>query len=477
MPESSRVFPQLTVLKTEQILWIHQRALQILAKTGVRLDSNEVIRLFVKAAGQSLVDENRVRIPHELVEWALKCAPSDIQVYDRLGNPAFRLRDGRTHFGIGVTTLFYQEPQDDSLTPFARRHMQAMVRLGSALPHYQVISTVGVVQDVPPHLSDLYASLEMFANTTKPLVLLVSDEQCFPLVIEMFDRLHTDLARKPFVIPYFNPVTPLVMNRATLEKMRVTIRRGLPLIFSNYSMAGMSTPITPAGTLALLLAELLAGLVISQLMHEGTPVILGILPAFFDMKTMVNFYDPQSILLNLACAEMMAYYHLPHCGTSGSGNGWGPDLLAAETYWMNHITACMSKVGLAPFVGDTLTSKAFSPVNVVYAHEIIDQALRLSQGFSLDETSLALDEIDRAGPGGSFLSTPSTMREFRHAYYQSPLFPRLSLEKWQAQGRPSAGDLLRVHTLELLEDLPVPSDHAELLTQGEDFIQSLPRHG
>jgi trimethylamine--corrinoid protein Co-methyltransferase len=84
-----------------------------------------------------------------------------------------------------------------------------------------------------------------------------------------------------------------------------------------------------------LLAELLAGLVIGQLYKEGAPMLLGMLPVYFDMKTLMNFYDPQSILVSLACAEMMAHYGVPHCGTSGSGTGWGMDLLAAETYWMN----------------------------------------------------------------------------------------------------------------------------------------------
>lgn len=64
---------------------------------------------------------------------------------------------------------------------------------------------------------------------------------------------------------------------------------------------------TPAGTLALLLAELLAGLTISQLIRPGAPISLGMLPVYFDMKTMTNFYDPQSLLINIACAEMMAY--------------------------------------------------------------------------------------------------------------------------------------------------------------------------
>jgi trimethylamine--corrinoid protein Co-methyltransferase len=128
-------------------------------------------------------------------------------------------------------------------------------------------------------------------------------------------------------------------------------------------------------------AELLAGLVFNQLVKPGTPIILGSLPAFFDMKTMVDFFDPQTMLLNLACAEMMSYYQIPHAGTSGSANGWGPDLIASEALMMNHLTSCLGKVDLAPFVGGSLGSKVLSPAMVVYANQVIEQSRQFAEGF------------------------------------------------------------------------------------------------
>ncbi len=467
------VQPRISVLTPEQVEQVHNYSLQILSSVGVRVDSEQAREIFARAVGPSWVEDDRVRIPRDLVEWALEVAPSTVEIYDRQGQLAFRLGDDRTRFGIGVTTLYYQDPETDEVVPFARRHMEAMVRLGSALPNFDVISTVGIIQDVPTQVSDLYAVLEMTANTVKPLVILVSDEDCFPPVLDLLEHLHGDLAARPFVIPYFNPLTPLIINAGTADKTLVAIERGLPFIYSTYSMAGMSTPITPAGTLALMNAELLAGLVLSQLAQEGTPIILGILPALFDMKTMVSFYDPQSLVMNLVCAEMMAHYHLPHCGTSGSGTGWGPDLLAAGTYWMNHVTSCIGKVGLAPFVGDTLGSKAFSPANVVFVHEVIEQALRFAQGIRLDDASVDLDEIVRVGPGGNFLLSELTLKLYRSAYYTNPIFPRWSLEKWQEQGRPRAIDLLRSHTCQVMAELRAPEDHADLMAQGEAFIRSL----
>ena len=271
----------------------------------------------------------------------------------------------------------------------------------------------------------------------------------------------------------FNPVTPLIINRETGEKMITALERGLPVIYSNYSLAGTTTPITAAGTLALLNAELLAGLVLSQLVREGAPIILGSLPAFFDMKALTDFYDPQTILLNAACAEMLAFYHLPHAGTSGSGLGWGADLPAAGLHWLNHLTTSLGMTGLVPFVGGSLGSKAFSPTSVVYANEIILQARRFAEGFPLNDEAVALDEIEKAGPGGNFLMAKSTRQNFRNAYFTSAIFPRLSLEKWAEQGRPEAIDNLKKETIRQIAAAQPPEDHDKILAVGEEFIRKL----
>jgi trimethylamine--corrinoid protein Co-methyltransferase len=191
------------------------------------------------------------------------------------------------------------------------------------------------------------------------------------------------------------------------------------------------------------------------------------------MKTMISFFGPQSFLLNLACAEMMAFYRLPHCGISGSGSGWGPDILASETLCMNHLTSCTGKVGLAPFVGGNLDSLAFSPAMVIYAHEIITQALRFSEGFELDDITSSLKEIEEAGPAGNFMTSKQTLSLFRNASYTNPIFPRFSLENWQIQGSPKAEDILKKYCRELIDGLTAPEDYDDLVARGEDFIGHL----
>lgn len=467
----NNICPRLTLMSEEQVQEAHTNVLKVLGNTGVRVDSPAILQMLEHKLG--LKSQDRIiKFPPAVVEEAIQSAPKTIDVYDRRSELRLKLGEDRLRFGVGVTALFYQNPVDETLEIFKRENFRDLVRLGSSLKHYDVISTVGIVRDVKEELGDMVGSLEHISNTTKPLVLLVSDEDRFSDVLDMFELLHgKEVGDKPFVLPYFNPVSPLVMNAGTVDKMKIAIERGLPVIFSNYSMAGASTPLTPAGTLTLLMAELLAGLVISQSIKKGAPILLGMLPVYFDMRTMLNFYDPQSILVSVACSEMMKRYGIPHCSTSGSGTGWGMDLIAADTYWMNTLALLLSHGHLAPFIGDSLGSKSISPTTFVHCHEIIDQALRLHDGFQLDDVNSAVDEIHKVGPGRSFLSQPSTLKNYKNGYYVSGVYPRYSMEKWLAAGQPPARQVLRQKTQDLMTSAPQPEEYDEFIAKGEEFIR------
>jgi trimethylamine--corrinoid protein Co-methyltransferase len=466
------VQPHLNVLSEEQLEQIHAFSTQLLVQVGIRVDSPKALQFF-KSSGSVLLKDNLVKISPELVEWAVKTTPHQFDIYDRNRNIAFRAGDGNVKFGVGVTNLYYQDPLTDNLTGFKREHMAIGTRLAHNLPAFDLVSTIGVTGDVAPGISDLVGILEMTANTTKPIIILNSDSRQYDHSLDLLEHLYGNLQAQPFVIPYFNPVTPLIINKETGDKIISTIQRGLPLIYSNYSMAGTTTPITAAGTLVVLVAELLAGLVLCQLVRENTPVILGSLPAFFDMKTLTDFYDPKTILLNAACAEIMAYYKIPHAGTSGSGLGAGTDLPAAGLHWLNHITTAIGKTGLVPFIGGSLGSKAFSPSIVVYANDIIQQVKYFSAGFVLSQETVNIDEIAAVGPGGNFLLSKSTRKNFRDAYYSNGLFPRISLEKWEDQGHPFANNILKSETIRLIKEGKPPSDHDDIILNGEKFIHHI----
>ena len=469
------VSPFINCLTRDQCSRVHDYSLKILSDIGVRVDSNAARILFAQGDCRVMPD-NRVFIPAERVQWAIQNAPGSVDIFDRNGEPAFTVGQhpqSQTRFGIGVTNLHFQDPETDGVVPFSIAHVTTAARLAQRLKQFDMLSTPGIAQDISQQTADLHTTLEMAANTTKPLVILVSEHSRFGHVLDLLEHINGRLAEQPFAIPYVNPISPLVLNNETAEKMMMAIDRGLPFIFNNYGMSGATTPITPGGTLALLNAELLAGLVFAQLVKPGTPVILGSLPAGFDMKSMMSLYTPHTMLLNLACAEMMAHYGLPHSGTSGSGPGWGPDLLAAGGFWMNHFTSLLGKVGLAPFIGGNFDSMVFSPAAVVYADEVIRLSRMFAVGFELDDAAVALDEIRSIGPGGNFLMSGLTCRLFRQMPYESPIWPSMTLDQWHAKGSTTADTTLRKHVLQVIDGLEPPKDHDELMDRGRRFIDTM----
>jgi trimethylamine:corrinoid methyltransferase-like protein len=152
--------------------------------------------------------------------------------------------------------------------------------------------------------------------------------------------------------------------------------------------------------------------------------------------------------------------------------GFGGDVISAGHQWINHIVRCMGKGGLAGFIGCNFGGKAFSPNITVYANEVIEQARRFTQGFEMEDSDDILQEIAQAGPGGNFLTSDLTYHRFREAYFQSDIFPLLTLEDWQARGCPQADALLRSYTTEMISGLEAPEDHADLMARGIEFIKN-----
>ena len=467
--------PVLNLLGLEQKQAVHRYSLKILEETGLRVESKNARDIFSKS-GAVKIENDRVYIQEEIINRAIKSSPSHINIYDKNGKLSFTLgkkQENETYFGIGVTNNYFQEIETNALVPFTRDHLRCSAKLGDMLDNFHVVSTIGVPSDAPVKQLDLLSTVDMYANTSKPLVLL-SEGKYIHDIFKLLNFLHGDISSKPFIMYYFNPVTPLTLNEDTTEKMRTAIEHNIPVIFSNYSMYGGTTPVSEAGTLALLNAELLAGLVFSQLVREGSAVILGSLPAAFNMVTMGTAYTPSSYLMNIACAEMMEFYSIPHCGTSGSGNGWGADLLAAGDLWMNHLTSILGKVGLAPFVGGNFDSLAFSPSTVVLSDYIIGRARKLAQGFVINDASVNLEEIHTVGPGGDYFTSDQTLASLSGIDMSNTIWPPLTLNSWQEQSQPKAEKFLTEYTGDLYERAKKASaENMDLIRQGEDYIKNL----
>lgn len=467
--------PKLNLLGPEQINEVHRYSVRILEETGIKVESKTAREIFAKSDG-ARIEGDVVYIHDELINHSIKLAPSNIEIFNQSGESAFHLgkKQGKeTHFGVGVTNTWFQDIVSAEVKPFTRKHMQHSSKLGDFLDNFAMVSTLGIPSDAPVDKLDLYSTLDMYTNTSKPLILLISGNNKIYDVFDLLLALHGDISEKPFCIPYVNPITPLVLNEATTDKMIASISYDLPYMYSNYSMYGGTSPISEGGSLALLNAELLAGLVFGQLVKERSKIILGSLPAAFNMLSMGSLYTPASYLLNLACAEMMDFYEIPHCGTSGSTSGRGADLMASGNLWLNHLSSCMGKIGCAPFVGSIFDSLVFSPSLVVLSDQIIGLAKEFANGFTLSEESVNLQEIDNVGHGGNYLTSEQTLASMDKINNTDKIWKSLSLDAWKDLDIPSTEKELIDYTQELYSRaIKASEERMDFIKKGEEYIES-----
>ncbi|HEX6304708.1 MAG TPA: trimethylamine methyltransferase family protein, partial [Anaerolineales bacterium] len=157
------------MLKREDCLRLHQASCRILRETGVRVFSQEG-RHLLRDAG-AVVDEDLVRIPPSLVEWALASAPGGFKLYRRGSDEAALELDGsQVYFGPGSDTLRYLDPRTGERRSFKLQDIADCMRVCDALPEIGFVMSVGVPRDAPEERSYWHQFATMIRNTTKPVV-------------------------------------------------------------------------------------------------------------------------------------------------------------------------------------------------------------------------------------------------------------------------------------------------------------------
>jgi len=258
--------PQFGVLSLSQLKRIHLASLEVLRRTGVDVLDEEARALLQKAA--ATVDGNRVRIPPRLAEWALRAAPSRVVLCDRAGMPAMHLEDTRGYFGTGSDTLFTIDPYTTERRRVRLADIANVATLCDYLQNIDFAMSMGVAQDVPEAIADLYHFQAMVTHTKKPLVLTAWNFDNLKDIVEMAEAVvggAETLRNNPFIAVYTEPVSPLQLGLEATQKLLYMAGKGLPVIWTPGQVGGATSPVTLAGALAIGNAEGLAGLVLTQL--------------------------------------------------------------------------------------------------------------------------------------------------------------------------------------------------------------------
>jgi len=229
---------------------------------------------------------------------------------------------------------------------------------------------------------------------------------------------------------------------------------------------GATGPATVAGTLALTTAEVLFGLVLTQLIKPGAPIVLKPDTDVFDMRTTQCTYgSPEQSLGKAAMAQVARFYDLPIYGLGGGVEAKVPDAEAASEAMMNMLLNGLAGMTLSQSLGTLSFGQYGSQEMVVICDELVHMVKRVLAGISVNDDTLALDVIREVGHGGSFLEHDHTVRHFRRELFFPTLFRRQTIGQWVDSGGKMVHEVAHERVKEILAEagpvtLPPGADDA-----------------
>ena len=455
MTQQTQAFPHMRMLSEAQRRTIHSASLEILRRTGVRVYHDAALEL-LRASDALISDDNLVRFPTGLVEWALDQAPSRIALCRRGSDEVVAPLEGRkVHFGTGSDCLNYLDPRTGERRKFTAEDVVDCIRLVDALPELDFCMSMGIPADLETESAYRWQFARMVEHTSKPIVFVCDDRADCEAIAAMaaaaaggMDALRIN----PTLLLYSEPSTPLKHSETATGKLLYMAEQALPIVHSPAPMMGGTAPVTMAGGLALGNAEVLSSLVIHQLKNPGAPFVYGSGLHHLDMKTTISVYSaPEFELARVAVAEMGRFYDLPTWGYAGHSDSCVMDEQAAADAAFSVFASLLAGSNLVHDVGYLEAGLTTSPEMIVFTAEMITMLRRFMCGVSLDAEALALDVIHAVGPGGEFLSTDHTMAHFRE-FWEPTLFNRKRVDDWVEAGSRRLGDRLRERTLAMMEE-------------------------
>jgi trimethylamine--corrinoid protein Co-methyltransferase len=406
-----------------------------------------------------------------MVEQVIRTAPRRIVLGKRTGERTVTLERDKSWFGPSLDCIDYMDPATQQRSRFESRHVEVTAALCDALPGFDWCMTIGMADDVPADTADRIVARNTLQFCEKPLVFCCKDTNSVTDIYEMALLLcggKKNFDQAPCIVHYSEPISPLVYYDPAVDKILYCAEKGIPLINFPAPQACGTAPATFAGTIVQAGAESLSGLVMHQLANPGAPFIYGAFTTIMDMKTSIFSYGAIELsLMTAAMAQMAQHYQLPFFGTAGATDAKFCDAQAGAEAAFQCLSAAAAGSGLVHDCSSWMDhGNLVSPEFMVLVNDIVMSVKHYMEGIPVTQETLALDIIDKVGPGGHYLQEKHTMDHFRKIRY-SDLFERQIREKWQANGAKKLEQRLRELTLEKMKHRPAPLS--------DDIIKELDR--
>ena len=421
-------------MSEEEIAAIHDASLVILRDVGVQIPNSEVLGVLAEAGASVDFSQKVTKIPENLVAEALEGAGKQFVLYgrDRAKTARFGYGDFVLVSSPGQFSWIEEDggPRRDPTSEDARRG----ILVGDALEHIDIVGALGMALDIPTPIRDVWMAAELVKGTNKPTHVWVANGTTLRYVLEIYEAVMggAEAHRQyPMIAGFVEPISPLRFAETGLEILVTCAQYGLPLFFAPMVQAAATGPATLAGTLTVENAEILAGIVIAQLLGPGCPVCYGGIPHIMDLRTMqISFGSPEQGLMGVAMAQVAQHYGLPSYINVGLGDSKLVDVQSGLERGMTLLMGALAGADTFGHTGIAGADQAASLEQLIVDNEMAAYVKRILRGFAVNEETIALEVIKRVGIGGNFLADKHTVAHFREELWSPDLFDRRDWQSW-----------------------------------------------
>ena len=457
---------RLQMLTEHEIEAIQDASLVILRDTGVMVHHDEMLRLLGEAGAQVDRERKIARLPEKLVMESVARAGKQYVLYGRDKNRTARFGYGDLVLMSSPGQYAWIDLQTGQRRPATVEDSHDAIRLGDALGNITIVGAMAQPETLSEKYRDVVLTGELIKGTGKPTRCWVRNGATARYILEIYRTIaggDAALRSSPMVEAFLEPISPLQLPKDGLDIVKELARAGQPVSIGPMAMTSGTAPGTLAGTLAQENAEILAGVVITQLLAPGTPITYGGIPHIMDPRTGIcSFGSPEQGIMAVAMVEIARSYGFPVYVNVGLTDAKLPDAQAGVEKAATLLLGVLAGADTFGHCGICGTDHAGSLLWLTFDDEAMSYIKRIARGFAVDSDHLATEVINAVGPAGNFLAEDHTVRHFREELWlPTSVWTRQPYEIWQGDGGTSFADRLRGRVTDILAThQPEPLDES-----------------
>jgi trimethylamine--corrinoid protein Co-methyltransferase len=432
--------PILRLLEDELIDRIIAEAREVLCKLGFEIHNKPLLALLAEHGAHVDEDNCNARLTDDLIDQALATVPRSFKLYDVLGNETHDFQRENVYFTPGSTALNILDNQSGELRRPSTADYIRYVKVTSRLPHLASQSTALIPADVHDKVSDSYRLYLSLLYGEKPVVTGAFTVAGFEIMKDLQVAARGDeqaLRAKPLTIFSVCPTAPLKWSDVTSQNLVDCARWSIPVELISMPLSGLVAPVTLVGSLIQQTAENLSGVVISQLVNPGHPLLYGGSPAIFDVRFGTTPMGAvETMMLDCASNEIGKRLGMPTQSYIALSDAKQLDAQAGLEAGMGALLAALSGINSISGPGMLDFESCLSLEKLVVDNEICGMTYRLLRGIEPREDFPALPLFQELRREKSLLIADHTRRHLRaEITFPGPVIDRANLGRWLEGGR------------------------------------------